>query len=410
MASRNQLAALAQNPALLQMLMGYMQPNPLNSEYQRQMDAANQANENRYLDILQGYGVLRDRSLGSLQNYGAGQLADVDESYRQQTEASNADLISRGLRSSTIAGAQGSAINDRRLRTRANVQDDIINRQVNTDIGLTQGALGVMERRSDVPPDLNQLIALQQGVGQSGLGNAGFAGNMRVPPSLQPTGQARNVGLPEQGMYNYLRPPASPVQVSPYSQGGNSAAVSGATSPYGSGTVGGNAQVAQINNGLPPILAALLNQMGKPKGPRYTSGPGQTQGFAPIGYREHAWGGVQPISNTEKATTPHIPGPIAGYGPQTPDYQAMQLQLMANQQQLAGQQMMLPYMQQPYGGGSSYYGGGALRLPLRRPQQIQPRPSAMQSPQSRYWKNVSPYDPRMLAPPSYQQMPQYAYA
>ncbi len=199
----NWVDALAQNPQLLQMYLGMyqngqsqvqnsrmqqqqyalaqqqqVQNTALSQEYQKQQDLAKQANESRYMDILSLLGGGRDRALGDLANYGQSQITDVNAAYDTQSKNANADLMGRGLYASTIGPSVQAGIERERQRSLGAANDQIINRRVNTDMGLTGNIAGVMERRNDVPPDLSQLIALQNGLGQGGYGAMNSPVNM----------------------------------------------------------------------------------------------------------------------------------------------------------------------------------------------------------------------------------------
>jgi hypothetical protein len=66
------------------------------------------------------------------------------------------------------------------------VNDDIINRRVGADASQSDSIYNFMERRNDVPPDLNQLISLQQGLGRSGPYLGAPGGNSYSPRAVKP--------------------------------------------------------------------------------------------------------------------------------------------------------------------------------------------------------------------------------
>lgn len=145
----------------------------LSLEYQRKMDEANQKNETRYLDILEGRYGTRDRVLDDLATYGQNEIANANQRYKDAISRAEAGVYSRGLGGSPgiLSGAR-LPVEAQRGRELADINNNILNRRVNADIGLSDSIYDFMERRNDVPPDLNQLIALQQGLGRGGRGYA----------------------------------------------------------------------------------------------------------------------------------------------------------------------------------------------------------------------------------------------
>lgn len=141
----------------------------LSAEYQQKLDQANQKNEDRYLDILYGRKGTKERVLADLERFGNSQIADANDRYKALQSQMLADVHARGFGgSSSMINSANRSAETARGKELARIQDDIINRRTNADAGLSDSLYSFMERRNDVPPDLSQLIALQQGLGQSG--------------------------------------------------------------------------------------------------------------------------------------------------------------------------------------------------------------------------------------------------
>lgn len=145
------------------------------SDYQKKFDAANAANEARYKQILEGYGGLRDRVLGGMENLGQSQLTDAKRLYDQSLAGTTAQMASRGLGGTTV-GASIRQGTDRNYQDAIQgIQESVQARKAAADYDITSGKLGVMERRDDVHPDFNNLMALTEGMASGGYGQ-GYGG------------------------------------------------------------------------------------------------------------------------------------------------------------------------------------------------------------------------------------------
>lgn len=136
-------------PKPLPMDAGPSKVNSLANDYQRQINRANKANEQRYNEILQGY---RDREKAALDQANLVR----DQRYRDESARIQNDLISRGLANSSLAGKNLFQSYERNAQYPMAVQ-----MQTSGD------TLGFMERRNDVGPDPNQLLQLAQLQGQT---------------------------------------------------------------------------------------------------------------------------------------------------------------------------------------------------------------------------------------------------
>lgn len=138
--------------------------------YQQAQDAANQKNTERYNQIVNGYEDLWNRSMGYLDNQGNQERRDIQDQYQQNAGYIEQDTINRGLNNSTIRNSLLGG-NMRRMDRSMGELDERLNRQrLGVDQSIVDNLYGVIERRTDSGPDLNQYISLMNALGQGGVG------------------------------------------------------------------------------------------------------------------------------------------------------------------------------------------------------------------------------------------------
>lgn len=170
-------------------------------QYRRMLNRANRANEQRYNQILGGYDALHGRVMGDIAQVGAQERADIDRSYRNMGSDVYQRLVNRGFANSTIPATMRMGVERERLSARGRLASDLAQQRARYDTGITEGKLGVMERRTDLGPDYNQLIQLSQGLGRAGYGGGGA---VMMPPSYNPAAAqqqflAQNLALMQAG-------------------------------------------------------------------------------------------------------------------------------------------------------------------------------------------------------------------
>lgn len=189
-------------PPLWQQQLG-MNPNSgfalqlltqLINQNQGAQNEARQANESRYQDILKLFGDNRQRTLDSLNSLSNQQVADANKSYNDQQNNLITDLANRGLSGSTKRIAVTDATKRERDAAVNRIQDTLKQNVANADLGFTDRATGVMERRSDPYPQqqnigalVSQLAPLLGGAG-GGLFGGGFNGSGAQPHYQQNPG------------------------------------------------------------------------------------------------------------------------------------------------------------------------------------------------------------------------------
>jgi hypothetical protein len=143
-------------------------------------------NEERYQQLLQGYDALHGRVMGGINALGGQQRADIDRTYRGMGADVYNTLINRGFGNSSLATTMQMGVNRERSAAQARLNDQLVRERAGYDTSITAGKLGAIERRNDIGPDPNQLIALAQGMGAARGGGYGpFAGtSFGAPPGF----------------------------------------------------------------------------------------------------------------------------------------------------------------------------------------------------------------------------------
>ncbi len=291
----------------------------LSWEYQYQTDLANQANENRYADILQLLGVNRNNVLADINNWGQSQVDDANDRYKKQEAAGIADAYARGFGGSpSVMNAARNQANRSRDAEINRIRDNQISQRVGASERTTNNIAGVMERRNDVAPDLAQLIGLQQGLGRVG-GGGGYA-PMPVGSRNQP--QAGNPYLPSIGR----QPPS--VSDSQYNQairdpygnwrgiapGGPIAGLHGGTGKIGAE----RAMTPYIPLTMPaapaPVGYTGLGEVRRSGQLPYSKPMGYAYQTADSQYTSDGNGGIAPLYAPVRQTLPTVPGMVGATG------------------------------------------------------------------------------------------------
>ncbi len=144
----------------------------LANAFQSAQDEARAANESRYNDILTGEQARYERNMNRLAGMGAQEKADINERYDNEGSRINQDLVSRGLRNSTVAENMAMGNNRERTADLGRADERLRREQLTADAGLSADVLSFMERRTDSYPDVGLLAQLAQGLGTAGGGAA----------------------------------------------------------------------------------------------------------------------------------------------------------------------------------------------------------------------------------------------
>ena len=175
---------------------------------------AKQANESRYLDILQLLGSTRGRTLDALKQFGDSLINDTNQNYDNKRHELITDLADRGLSGSTARIGVETGVQRERDAALNRIKDMLIQDRTNADLGFTDRAAGVMERREDPYPQggdstalIGQLAGLIASGGGLNGGSLGGGGHQQLPskrlPLLQALAAAAGAATPAQ-------PPSGP--------------------------------------------------------------------------------------------------------------------------------------------------------------------------------------------------------
>ena len=161
------------------------------ADAQAKMDEANDANKERYADILGRLEGLYGRTMERVQNWGRTATLDALERTERMVGDISGQMAGRGLSNSTVGSAFRMEAEDNLNRNLIDISEKRDERINQADMAQTQNIAGFMERRTDKAPDFNSMmqIAQQYGLGNSGQGfNDGSGGggmsyqpNQRAP-------------------------------------------------------------------------------------------------------------------------------------------------------------------------------------------------------------------------------------
>ena len=132
------------------------------SAYQRAFDAAKNANEARYQDILSQYAQRYQRGMTNLQGMGDQAIADVNADYQGLSSRTGQSMVDRGLTGTTIAPSMQAGIERERQGAVGRVNESVRSQRLQTDASLSADKLAFMERRTDAYPDPNFYLRLQE--------------------------------------------------------------------------------------------------------------------------------------------------------------------------------------------------------------------------------------------------------
>lgn len=145
--------------------------NQLAGAYDSQQIAATNANEQRYRDILSGYGSAFDRQNELLTGAGQVQSDKLNRQFDSLQSKNLQDSVSRGLAGTTILPSMRRGTENSRAQAQNELADQIRQQRLGVDQQNSNATLGFMERRSDNSPSMSELIGLAQALGNAGDGS-----------------------------------------------------------------------------------------------------------------------------------------------------------------------------------------------------------------------------------------------
>lgn len=363
MANYNQSALGGGNGNLLQLLL------QLVGQSNGGRDEARQANESRYQDTLKLLADARARGLDSLDSMSGQQVADANKAYDDKRKNLIADLADRGLGGSTKRIAVESMTQRERDAAVNRIKDTLLQNRNATDLGFTDRAAGVMERRTDAypaPTDIGALIArLGPLLSGAGGGNA-LAQLLSGSPLASSTGGGAGGG--QQAIQNNA-PPVVNAPAAPYAPGtavNQRNAIANQSQDAATAELRRRAALAALHtadhqgglsNAAP--LESLLNYMQSAGLANWNPSQGTPQiGFGRVPYQQPSY---FPNSYGGGGASYSRPQPSAQYGNNYLQQVKADRQAYLNspeyQQSLARQDELYPELRRP-NPGATYAGGG----------------------------------------------------
>lgn len=140
-------------------------------ESKSQYDKANLHNQQRYDTILHDLQAAKDQSLGIIDTLGGQESRDIRNSGSQRNMANNAALLRNGLRNSTVGTALAGRVREESENLMGRLNDRLQQARLGVVGNYANAKAGVMERRNDILPNIDQTLALLAQLGQYGYGN-----------------------------------------------------------------------------------------------------------------------------------------------------------------------------------------------------------------------------------------------
>src|SRR3990167_7182403 len=159
----------------------------LSGGFQNAQDAATAANEGRYRSILEGYGDVYKRAMGTVAGVSNQDRMDLNRQYERAKGQGEQDLLNRGLGNTTVRSNVMRGYEEDLAAGNRRLSDARMREMIGLDTSLSQGALDFAERRTDAGPDYGQLAQLGQGLGQAGYNQQALppAPGASLPPAPQ---------------------------------------------------------------------------------------------------------------------------------------------------------------------------------------------------------------------------------
>lgn len=131
-------------------------------------DKANAHNQQRYDAILHDLQKAKGESLGIIDTLGGQESRDIRNSGSQRNMSNNALLLRSGLRNSTVGTALAGRVREETEGLMGRLNDRLQQARLGVVGNYANARAGVMERRNDILPDMNQITALLTQLGQYG--------------------------------------------------------------------------------------------------------------------------------------------------------------------------------------------------------------------------------------------------
>jgi len=134
--------------------------NGIIAQLQLQQSQARATNERRYREIDRGYDNRYRTAMNTLAKMGGQQVADARLAGESAKAAAYQDLVSRGLRGSTVAPTVAAGVDRQTAAQVARIQDMLLSQQLAYQSQLSGDRLAFQERREDAYPDIQAILPL----------------------------------------------------------------------------------------------------------------------------------------------------------------------------------------------------------------------------------------------------------
>ena len=167
-------------------------------------DLANNANQERYNQIISGRNQLNEAMRTQLNSRSDQAVKDVEHEFMQRESSMRDDLVSRGLRASTVASTNSALYGRAKSEAIAATKDRQVMEYIQTMVPLYNELYGVVERKNDIAPDpaLMAQIAAQKGAGLTGWTPQDGYGGMQSVGMNMGIGGGGNMGGGQGGVFN----------------------------------------------------------------------------------------------------------------------------------------------------------------------------------------------------------------
>jgi hypothetical protein len=157
------------NPQLAQQLF---------SSYQNAYNEGRTANETRYNDLIGFLNQRYTRNMERSEGLGDADRERIDRDYTRLGADTDQDMISRGLRNSTVRGNSQRGVEEDRQYAHRQLGESLRREQIGIDLDSSKDVLDAMERRTDSYPSMDQMAQLALQLGQGGYGPGGGGGGV----------------------------------------------------------------------------------------------------------------------------------------------------------------------------------------------------------------------------------------
>lgn len=178
---------------------------------QAQQGAARGANVGRYDEILGEHKARRQRAMDRIGKYRGAREKKIRQDYenmKSKVHGGERGMVARGLTGSTIEAPILSNIEEAKQFSIDEWMDRMLDREMQSDVGLTGEQLGFMERRTDAYPDASSILDLARQYGSAFGAGGGGGGGGGTGASVWKSGKhaPAYMGLGQSGSYLYQAP------------------------------------------------------------------------------------------------------------------------------------------------------------------------------------------------------------